>query len=121
MTTYYVTQEQLDALHFLKKLPAPLVAIMNKSFGIADLYNELTLTDTQWFKYLGGDETIKFKVKEKLYRLSRIDNDGDHVYMEIDDLGTPVWTTRDKFTFKAPLEEIKKWKTPAWEIEEVAE
>ena len=61
--TYYVTQEQLDLLEELKSLPMPLVAIMNKQYGIDKLYNELLLSDTEWFNYLSGDNKIEFKVK----------------------------------------------------------
>jgi len=117
METYYVTQEQLDLIQELKSLPAPLVAIMNKKYGIETLYNELSLTDIEWFNYLSGDNKIEFKVKKTLYRLSRIDDEGDKVYMHFLH-GTPSWTTINKNAFTAPLEEIKKWKTISWEIEE---
>lgn len=64
METYYVTQEQLDSIEELKSLPAPLVAIMNKRYGIESLYNELPLSDTEWFNYLSGVNQIEFKVNE---------------------------------------------------------
>lgn len=121
METYYVTQEQLDLITELKNLPSPLVAIMNKKYGIETLYNELPLNDVEWFKYLSGDNTIKFKVKEPLYRLWRIDDNGDTVYMKFNGLGTPDWTGAKDYAFTAPLEEIKKHKTISWEIEEVEE
>lgn len=115
--TYYVTQEQLDLIEELKSLPSPLVAIMNKKYGIETLYNELPLSDKEWLRYLGGDETIEFKVKDQLYRLWRKDIEGDIVYMTINSYETPDSTTRKYEAFKVPLEEIKKWKTPAWKIE----
>lgn len=118
METYYVTQEQFDWIKELKSLPAPLVAIMNKKYGIETLYNELPLNDIEWFSYLSGVIKIEFKVKEQLYRLCRIDEDGDMVYMKFS-YGTPDWTTNKDVAFTALLEEIKKWKTPAWNIEEV--
>lgn len=117
METYYVTQEQLDSIKELKSLPAPLVAIMNKKYGIETLYNELPLNDTEWFKYLSGSNQIEFKIKEPLYRLWRIDDNGDRVYMKFS-YGTPDWTSAS-YAFTAPLEEIKKHKTISWEIEEV--
>jgi len=117
METYYVTQEQLDLIEELKSLPAPLVAIMNKKYGIETLYNELPLTDIEWFNYLSGDNKIEFKLKEQLYRLWRIDDDGDKVYMHFN-LGTPSYCVSSKFAFTAPLEEIKKHKTISWNIEE---
>lgn len=118
METYYVTQEQLDLIEELKSLPAPLVAIMNKKYGIETLYNELPLTDIEWFNYLSGDNKIEFKVKKTLYRLSRIDDGGDKVYLTFN-FGTPDWTMDEEYAFTAPLEEIKKHKTISWEIEEV--
>lgn len=117
MATYYVTEEQLDLIKELKNLPAPLVAIMNKKYGIETLYNELPLNDIEWFNYLSGSNQIEFKVKEPLYRLCRIDGNGNKVYMRFTSAGTPDWTTLQKNVFIAPLEEIKNWQTPAWEIE----
>lgn len=121
METYYVTQEQLDLITELKSLPSPLVAIMNKKYGIEALYNELPLNDVEWFQYLSGDNKIEFKVKEQLYRLWRIDNEGDKVYMRINSFGTPDSSVYKNKAFTAPLEEIKKHKTILWEIEEVGE
>lgn len=117
MTTYYVTQEQLDLIEDLKSLPAPLVAIMNKKYEIETLYNELPLSDIEWFSYLSGDDKIELK-KEQLYRLWRVNNAENKVYMDFN-LGTPGWTLYKEYAFTAPLEEIKKHKTISWEIEEV--
>ena len=33
--------------------------------------------------------------------------------------GTPTYSSNEYNAFTAPLEEIKKWKTPAWDIEDV--
>lgn len=120
MKTYYVTREQLDLIEELKSLPNPLVAIMQKKYGMETIYNELpAVSDREWLRYLGGDETIEFKVKETLYRLWRIDNEGDKVYMWLTPAGNPDWTVNEDLTFTAPLEEIRKHKTISWEIEEV--
>lgn len=122
MKTYYVTREQLDLIEELKSLPNPLVAIMQKKYGMETIYNELpAVSDREWLRYLGGVETIEFKVKEPLYRLWRIDDNGDMVYMKFNGLGTPDWTGAKDYAFTAPLEEIKKHKTISWEIEEVEE
>lgn len=118
MKTYYVTKKQLDLIEELKNLPCPLVAIMQKQYGMEKLYDELPLSDREWLRYLGGDETIEFKVKEPLYRLWRDEMDNDIVYMTLNNFGTPNWTMGKENAFTAPLEEIKKWKTPAWSIEE---
>lgn len=120
MATYYVTQEQLDLIEELKGKPAPLDWIImdyDNSYRAlrVDVTNEKS---NAIMRYLGGDETIEFKVKEQLYRLWRIDSDGESVYMKFS-YGTPTWITDSIFAFTAPLEEIKKWQTPAWEIEKV--
>lgn len=119
MTTYYVTQEQLDLIKELKNLPAPLVAIMNKKYGIETLYNELPLTDMEWFYYLSGSNQIGFKVKEQLYHLWRIDDGGDKVYMRFTLSGNPDWTMDKNMAFTTTLDEILKWQTPAWINEKV--
>ena len=70
-------------------------------------------------RYLADDPAIEFKAKEQLYRLWRVDDDGeDMVYMKFS-YGTPDWTMNKDVAFTAPLEEIKKWNNPAWEIEKV--
>jgi len=118
MATYYVTQEQLDLIESAKNLNYPLTGItapenLQKEFDKTSFDNQKEI-----LRYLGGDETIEFKVKDQLYRLWAIDDDGDKVYVDNYSLSAP--TTIDKNSaFTAPLEEIKKWKTPAWEIEEV--
>lgn len=59
-------------------------------------------------------------IEKMFYRLSRIDDLGNKVYMYFEEgTNTPYYTSVESFAFTAPLEEIKKWKTPAWEIEEV--
>lgn len=73
--TYYVTQEQLYMIEQLKDLPAPLVAIMNKRYGIDKLYNDLPLSDIEWLRYLGGDESINFKVQDKSHGFGRVDEE----------------------------------------------
>lgn len=70
-------------------------------------------------RYLSDDPAIEFKVKEQLYRLWRDELDNDIVYMTLNNFGTPNWTMGKENAFTAPLEEIKKWKNPAWEIEKV--
>ena len=117
METYYVTQEQLDLIESAKGLNYPLTGItapenLQKEFDKTHFDNEKEI-----LRYLGGDETIEFKVKEPLYRLSRIDAERDKVYMKFTATGNPDWTMDKDRAFTAPLEEIKKHKTISWEIE----
>ena len=116
--TYYVTQEQLDLIEDLKRDSLPFFNLVNSATSEMELLatripDEL---DRPLLRYIGGDETIDFKVKETLYRLWRIDKSGDKVYFKFY-FGTPDWSPAQLDAFTAPLEEIKKWQTPAWEIE----
>lgn len=69
-------------------------------------------------RYLADDPAIEFKVKEPLYRLWLIDDFGNKLFFWIDD-GRPDWVGAEDEAFTATLDEIKKWKTPAWKIEKV--
>lgn len=124
METYYVTQEQLDAIQELNDSPWPTNRLLvNSDEHIIDLFYTFNESkDKALLRYLGGDPTIEFKVKDSLYRLWRIDRGGTRVYMIFNiHTDTPDWTVVKDYAFTASLEEIKEWKTPAWEIEEVEE
>lgn len=121
MKTYYVTQEQLDLIEKLKSDNLPFFNLVQSTTNeMKELAQEIPDgLDSKILRYIGGDETIVFKVKEqKLYRLWRIDNEDDKVYMRINLFGTPASTMDENDAFTASHEEIKKWKTPAWDIEE---
>lgn len=118
METYYVTKEQLELIKELKEKLFPLHALLTKSNRYENIKVELSGQDEKaLLRYLGGDEAIEFKVKEQLYLLWRVDDDGDKVYMKFGITGTPTYTNNENSAFTAPLEEIEKWKTPAWYIE----
>lgn len=120
METYYVTREQLDFIEELKDRVFPLSVIFTESnrYKKINVNNTSSQYEKALLRYLGGDETIEFKCKEQLYRLSRIDDDGDTVYMHFVH-GSPDWTMSKEGAFTAPLEEITKHKTVSWYIEEV--
>lgn len=118
METYYVTREQLYLITDLMEASYPVYELTEseryEGVGVGlDSTQEKAL-----LRYIGGDETIEFKVKEKLYRLWRIDDNETKIYMWFNGT-TPDWSHNEKNAFTAPLEEITNWKTPAWEIEEV--
>ena len=120
MKTYHVTQEQLDLIEKLKSDSLPFFNLVKST---TDEMKELAQKipdelDSKILRYIGGDESIEFKVKEQLYRLWRFDNADDKVYMRFNLFGTPSWTDSKYEAFTASLEEIKKWQTPAWDIEE---
>lgn len=119
METYYVTQEQLELLEGLKEREQ--LYTLHELLSLEGAYKvgvsvPKVEEEGKLLRYLGGDETINFKAKETLYRLWRINNADNKIYMEFN-LGTPDWTFYEEYAFTAPLDEIKKWKTPAWEIE----
>jgi len=120
METYCVTQEQLNCIEDFKDSPWTMNRLLvNSDEHIVNLFYTFNESkDKAILRYLGGDTSIEFKVKEQLYRLSRIDDDGDTVYMHFHH-GTPSWTTINKNAFTAPLKEITRWQTPAWRVEEV--
>lgn len=123
MATYYVTQKQLDLIDDLKESDFPVYKFYgsNKYQPLAVANNLSSKAEKMLLRYLGGDTSVEFKVKETLYRLWRIDDNGDTVYMKFNGLGTPDWTGAKDYAFTAPLEEIKRHKTISWEIEEVEE
>jgi len=119
METYYVTREQLDLIEELKYELYPAYNLLNTG----SKYRTITHTldnhgEKALLRYLGGDKTIEFKVKEQLYRLWRIDDVRKKVYMWLNG-STPDWSINEKSAFTAPLDEIKEHKTVSWDIEEV--
>lgn len=123
MATYYVTQEQLDLIKELKSYTYPFHILVSRS----DKYEPINVglnnqEEKSLLRYLGGDETIEFKVKEPLYRLWATDQYGDKVYFgKNHGFWTSPATQIPEDIFTAPLEKIKKWQTPDWEIEKVEE
>lgn len=117
--TYYVTQEKLDLIEDLKHHSLPFFNLVNSAtskmrFLSQNISDDL---DKPILRYLGGDTSIEFKVKEQLYRLWRIDDDGERVYMKLGIAGTPTYTPHENSAFTATREEIEKNKTVSWDIE----
>ncbi|MFL2051983.1 hypothetical protein ACEN35_03100 [Leuconostoc mesenteroides] len=113
-TVYEVSQSVFDKLQMIKAHGGS--SLIGAITFNAQFIKSIEVVNKAILRYLADDPAIEFKVKEQLYRLWRIDDVGDEVYMRINGFGTPDWGgTSDAFI--APLEEIKKWKTPAWDIE----
>lgn len=117
-TVYEVSQSVFDGLQRIRAHEG--TSLIGSITWNAQFIKSIEVGNKAIFRYLADDPAIEFKVKKQLYRLSRIDDVGDMVYMRINGFGTPDWGCAAD-AFKAPLEEIKKWKTPAWEIEKVEE
>ena len=116
-TVYEVSQYVFDTLQRIRAHED--TSLIGSITWNAQFIESIEVGNKAIFRYLADDPAIEFKVKEQLYRLSRIDADEDKVYMTFTKYGTPDWTMDEEYAFTAPLEEIKKHKTISWEIEEV--
>lgn len=113
-TVYEVSQPVFDELQRIKAHEG--ISLIGEITLSSQFIKSIEIGNKAILRYLADDPAIEFKVKEQLYRLWRIDDSGDTVYMKFS-YGTPDWTMYEDRAFTAPLQEIKKWQTPAWEIE----
>lgn len=122
--TYKVSAEQMA---FIKEAnenlyPASYLMVHNEEyeymFSDAEYYGATFERDL--LRYLGGDDSVVFKLKGPLYRLKGKDTDGDIVYFT-QGLCPPSYTYDKEDAFMASHDEITRWETPFWEIEEVKE
>lgn len=113
-TVYEVSQPVFDKLQMIKAHEG--MSLIEAITFNAQFIKSIAVGNKAIIRYLSDDPAIEFKVKEQLYRLWRIDDSGDTVYMKFS-YGTPDWAMIKENAFTAPLEEIKKWQTPAWDIE----
>lgn len=115
METYYVTQSVFDTLQRIRANED--TSLIGSITWNAQFIESIKVGNKAIIRYLANDPAIEFKVKEQLYRLWRIDDDGDKVYLTFS-LGTPDWDSVKDYAFTAPLKEIIKHKTISWHIEE---
>lgn len=115
-TVYEVSQSVFDELQRIKAHEG--ISLIGAITLNAQLIKSIEIGNKAILRYLADDPAIEFKVKEQLYRLWLNDDCGDKLFFWIDD-GRPDWVGAEDEAFTAPLEEIKKWQTPAWEIEKV--
>ncbi|MFT8543671.1 MAG: hypothetical protein ABF768_03495 [Leuconostoc falkenbergense] len=115
-TVYEVSQSVFDELQRIKAHEG--TSLIGAITLNAQFIKSILVGNKAILRYLADDPAIEFKVKETLYRLWRVDDTGNRVYM-LFHFGTPDWSRGDYNAFTAPLEEIEKWQTPAWEIEKV--
>jgi len=116
-TVYEVSQSVFDTLQRIRANED--TSLIGSITWNAEFIKSIEVGNKAILRYLADDPAIEFKVKQQLYRLWRIDADGDKVYMTFTKYGTPDWTMDEDYAFTAPLEEIKRHKTVSWEIEEV--
>ncbi len=113
---YEVSQSAFDELQRIKAHEG--TSLIGAIVGHEPFIKSIEIGNKAILRYLADDPAIEFKVKEPLYRLWLNDDCGDKLFFWIDD-GRPDWVGAEDEAFTAPLEEIKKWQTPAWEIEKV--
>ncbi|MFT8756175.1 hypothetical protein [Leuconostoc pseudomesenteroides] len=111
---YEVSQSVFDELQRIKAHEG--ISIIGAITLNAQLIKSIEIGNKAILRYLADDPAIEFKVKKPLYRLWRIDDNGDKVYMTFN-LGTPDWDCAKDSAFTEPLYKIRNWQTPAWEIE----
>ncbi len=110
---YEVSQSVFDELQRIKAHEG--TSLIGAITFNAQFIKSIEIGNKSILRYLADDPAIEFKVKEQLYRLWRIDEDGERVYMKFI-YGTPDWGGESD-AFTASLEEIKKHKTISWDIE----
>lgn len=119
-TVYEVSQSVFDELQRIKAHEG--TSLIGAITLNAKLIKSIEVGNKAMLRYLADDPAIEFKSKEPLYRLWATDQYGDKVYFS---LGGSIWertaTLNVDVVFTAPLEEIKKWQTPDWDIEKVEE
>ncbi len=113
---YEVSQSVFDELQRIRANEG--TSLIGSITWNAQFIKSIEVGNKAILRYLADDPAIEFKVKEPLYRLWRVDDTGTKSYMKFV-YGTPDWTNLKSGAFTAPLEEIKKWNNPAWEVEKV--
>lgn len=120
---YFLTRKQLKFVERIKGVSFPGTTFASEKQTFDELFGNGVVFDGTFerdlLRYLGGDESVIFVISDPMYRLHRVDDDGDDVYMSFNDSGTPSWTLDKGYAYVDSLDEIKKWHNPSYEIEPV--
>lgn len=117
-TVYEVSQSVFDELQRIKAHEG--TSLIGAIVGHEPFIKSIEIGNKAILRYLADDPSIEFKVKEPLYRLYLVDVLGQRNYFTISNAtALPDRTVVKEKAFVETFEEIKKWKTPAWEIEKV--
>lgn len=117
-TVYEVSQSVFDTLQRIRANED--TSLIGSITWNAQFIQSIKVGNKAIIRYLADDPAIEFKVKEQLYRLYLVDVLGQRNYFTISNAtALPDRTVVKEKAFVETLEEIKKWKTPAWEIEKV--
>lgn len=122
--TYDVSDKQMTFIKEAKDSAHPATYIVAHEGEYMYLFSWVTYGTTferDLLKYIAGDESVVFQLKEPLYRLKGNESDGETVYFKLNVKESPSYTYDKSAAFVAPQEEITRWKSPFWEMEEVKE
>lgn len=120
METYYVTQGQLEFINTIYEAGFALDELLDNHIESKNMFDEFSISKgNAVLRYLGGDDSVVFKVKEPWYLLKGKNNDGDTVYFTFSFSEAPTYTFDETNAFKAPYDEIVRWKNSFWKIEQV--
>lgn len=120
--TYEVSEEQMAFINKVKdsEYPASYLVTNDKEYEYLVYGVEYGTTFEQdLLRYLGGDDSVVFQLKDPLFMLKGKSADGDTVYFKLNIVELPTYTRGESDAFVASLKVITRWKTPFWEIEPV--
>ena len=120
---YEVSEDQLAFIKEVKESPYPAAYLMGHNYVYEELFSAGDYDpefERDLLRYLGGEDSVVFKLNNPLYRLKGKDTDGDIVYFT-QGLCPPSYTYDKEDAFMVSQDEITRWETPFWEIEEVKE
>lgn len=116
--TYEVSEEQMAFIKEVKDSAYPASSLVINDNEYMNMFDEEygTTFERDLLRYLGGDESVVFQLKDPLFMLKGKDTDGDAVYFTTYGVGVPTYTYVESEAFTASHEEITLWNTPFWEI-----
>jgi len=118
--TYEVSEEQMAFIKEVKESAYPATYLVINDNEYMNMFSEVeygTTLERDLLRYLGGDESVVFQLKDPLFMLKGKDTDGDAVYFTVDPYRlAPTYTYDKSYAFTASREEITRWNTPFWEI-----
>lgn len=116
--TYEVSEEQMEFIKEAKGSAYPATYLMCYDNVYKAQFSDVeygTTFEQDLLRYLGGDESAVFQLKDPVFMLEGKDADGDTVYFTRG-LYPPSYTYDKSEAFVASHEEITRWNTPFWEI-----
>ena len=117
--TYGVSEEQMKFIKEAKGSAYPATYLMCYDSVYKAQFSGVEYGSTferDLLRYLGGDDSVVFQLKDPLFMLKGKDTDGDAVYFRLNTLDVPTYTYDKPQAFVASLKVITRWNTPFWEI-----